>query len=209
MVRESFGLYRDVSDGLALLLDGFFRLPYQSCVAAFQACVRASRQFEELAEFYLFCKAAGVGRTSEYPSVQRISAELLETLHEFLKDHASFSGTAGRRSDGGSETTTAAAEEWEFSEAEMISKGSAVTTTLGTLLDRSPPATVAAPTFCVGDSIEKALYGGRGGSDDPFETAFDDREKRDETVVSCEQRLWLENQKKIIAKRMASNEFSL
>ncbi|PON41639.1 AP180 N-terminal domain containing protein [Parasponia andersonii] len=92
IVQESFDIYRDISDGLALLLDSFFHLQYQSCVNAFQASVRASKQFEELAEFYGLCKSIGVGRTSEYPSVQKISDELIETLQDFLKDQASFPG---------------------------------------------------------------------------------------------------------------------
>ncbi|KAF3444333.1 hypothetical protein FNV43_RR14023 [Rhamnella rubrinervis] len=90
VVKETFDLYRDISDGLALLLDSFFHLPYQSCVNAFQSCVRASKQFEELSDFFNLCKSIGVGRTSEYPSVQKISGELIETLQEFLKDQASF-----------------------------------------------------------------------------------------------------------------------
>lgn len=90
VVQESFDLYRDISDGLALLLDSFFHLQYQSCVNAFQACVKASKQFEELSGFYSLCKSIGVGRTSEYPSVQKISDELIETLQEFLKDQAPF-----------------------------------------------------------------------------------------------------------------------
>ncbi|KAM1767749.1 hypothetical protein ACFX12_045805 [Malus domestica] len=92
IVQETYDLYRDISDGLALLLDSFFQLQYQSCVNAFHACVKASKQFEELASFYALCKILGVGRTSEYPSVQKISDELLETLQEFLKDQASFPG---------------------------------------------------------------------------------------------------------------------
>ncbi|KAK9284509.1 hypothetical protein L1049_023683 [Liquidambar formosana] len=90
IVRESFDLYRDISDGLALLLDSFFHLQYQCCVNAFQTCVKASKQFEELCSFYALCKSIGVGRTSEYPSVQKISEELIETLQEFLKDQSSF-----------------------------------------------------------------------------------------------------------------------
>ncbi|CAA7054096.1 unnamed protein product [Microthlaspi erraticum] len=95
VAQESFDLYRDISDGLALLLDSFFHLPYQSCIHAFQACVRASKQFEELNGFYDLCKASGIARTSEYPSIQKISLELLETLQEFLKDQSSFPANAG------------------------------------------------------------------------------------------------------------------
>ncbi|XWS36747.1 hypothetical protein CRYUN_Cryun20dG0112300 [Craigia yunnanensis] len=90
VVRETFDLYRDISDGLGILLDSFFHLQYQSCANAFQYCVKATRQFEELSSFYDFVKSLGIGRTSEYPSVQKISEELMETLQEFLKDQASF-----------------------------------------------------------------------------------------------------------------------
>lgn len=64
VVTESFDLYKDISDGLALVLDSFFHLPYQSCVNAFQTCVKAAKQFEEISVFYSVCKTIGVGRTS-------------------------------------------------------------------------------------------------------------------------------------------------
>ncbi|XVE72454.1 hypothetical protein DITRI_Ditri11bG0040400 [Diplodiscus trichospermus] len=98
VVRESFDLYRDIYDGLGLLLDGFFHLQHQSCINTFQFCVKASKQFEELSSFYDFCKSLGIGRTSDYPTVQKISDELLETLQEFLKDQASFPAPRARKS---------------------------------------------------------------------------------------------------------------
>ncbi|TYI55886.1 hypothetical protein E1A91_D11G171100v1 [Gossypium mustelinum] len=90
IVRESFDLYRDISNGLGLALDGFFHLQHQSCVNAINYCVKASKQFEELSSLYEYCKSLPIGRTSDYPSVQRISEELIETLKVFLKDQASF-----------------------------------------------------------------------------------------------------------------------
>ncbi|KAK8611648.1 hypothetical protein V6N13_131694 [Hibiscus sabdariffa] len=87
---ESFDLYRDISDGLGLLLDSFFHLQHQSCINVFEYCVKATKQFEELSSFYDYCKELGIGKTSEYPRVQQISEELMETLQEFLKDQASF-----------------------------------------------------------------------------------------------------------------------
>ncbi|PIA53222.1 hypothetical protein AQUCO_00900066v1 [Aquilegia coerulea] len=90
IVRETFDLYRDISDGLALLLDSFFHLQYQCCQDAYQACIKSSQHFEELSKFYTVCKDIGVGRSSEYPSVQKISDELIDTLQEFLKDKSSF-----------------------------------------------------------------------------------------------------------------------
>jgi hypothetical protein len=90
IVQDSFDLYRDISEGLALLLDSFFQLQPHYCVTAFQTCVKASKQFEELCSFYDLCKSLGVGRTSEYPCVQKISEDLIETLQEFLRDQSSI-----------------------------------------------------------------------------------------------------------------------
>ncbi|XP_039021463.1 clathrin coat assembly protein AP180-like isoform X2 [Hibiscus syriacus] len=90
ILQESFDLYRDISDGLGLLLDSFFHLQHQSCINAFQYCIKATKQFEELSSFYDYCKELGIGKISEYPRVQQISEELMETLQEFLKDQASF-----------------------------------------------------------------------------------------------------------------------
>lgn len=86
LVRESFDLYRDVSDGVALLLDNFFHIPLQASLDAFHVCGKASKQFDELAAYYALCKSLGMGRTSEYPSVQPIADNLLDTLNDLLKD---------------------------------------------------------------------------------------------------------------------------
>ncbi|KAH6780467.1 hypothetical protein C2S52_011704 [Perilla frutescens var. hirtella] len=90
ILQESFDLYKDISEGLSLILDSFFHLQYQNCVIAFQTCIKAVKQFEELSAFFTQCKSLGVGRISEYPSVQAISEELIESLQEFLKDQSSF-----------------------------------------------------------------------------------------------------------------------
>ncbi|XP_012571733.1 clathrin coat assembly protein AP180 [Cicer arietinum] len=90
VVQESFDLYKDISDGLAVVLDNFFNLPLSACVTAFNACVKSYKQFDELSAFYSFCASIGVGRSYEYPSVQKVSEELMETLQAFLKDQASF-----------------------------------------------------------------------------------------------------------------------
>ncbi|KAK8930642.1 Clathrin coat assembly protein AP180 [Platanthera zijinensis] len=86
VVRETFELYRDITDGISFLLDNFFHLPTNLCLEAFQASKVAARQFEELEEFYAGCKKMVIGRPSEYPSVRKISVSLLETLEGFLKE---------------------------------------------------------------------------------------------------------------------------
>ncbi|KAK4383687.1 Clathrin coat assembly protein [Sesamum angolense] len=94
IVQESFELYKDISDGLTLILDSFFHLQFQHCVSAFELCVKATKQFRELTDFYSLCKSINVGRSSEYPTVQTISEELVEALQEFLKDRSSFQSNA-------------------------------------------------------------------------------------------------------------------
>ncbi|KAL1562369.1 clathrin coat assembly protein AP180 [Salvia divinorum] len=88
VVLESFDLYKDISDGLSLILDSFFQLQFENCVIAFDACAKAAKQFKELNNFYALCKSIGVGCSFEYPSVQSISEEQIVALQEFLKEQS-------------------------------------------------------------------------------------------------------------------------
>ncbi|KAF3447108.1 hypothetical protein FNV43_RR12288 [Rhamnella rubrinervis] len=88
VVRESFQLYADICEVLAVLLDKFFDMEYPDCVKAFDAYASAAKQIDELIGFYNWCKDTGVARSSEYPEVQRITGKLLETLEEFVRDRA-------------------------------------------------------------------------------------------------------------------------
>ncbi|KGN60096.1 putative clathrin assembly protein At2g25430 [Cucumis sativus] len=86
LVRESFQLYADICEVLAVLLDKFFDMEYSDCMKAFDAYGSAAKQIDELIAFYNWCKETGVARSSEYPEVQRITSKLLETLEEFLRE---------------------------------------------------------------------------------------------------------------------------
>ncbi|KAK7351381.1 hypothetical protein VNO77_10789 [Canavalia gladiata] len=88
VVKESFQLYADICEVLAVLLDKFFEMEYPDCVKAFDAYSSAAKQIDELVAFYGWCKDTGVARSSEYPEVQKITSKLLETLEEFVRDRA-------------------------------------------------------------------------------------------------------------------------
>lgn len=88
IVKESFQLYADICEVLAVLLDQFFEMEYSDCVKAFEAYTTAAKQFDGLLGCYNWCKDTGVARSSEFPEVQRISDKLLETLEEFMRDRA-------------------------------------------------------------------------------------------------------------------------
>ncbi|GMH12456.1 hypothetical protein Nepgr_014297 [Nepenthes gracilis] len=88
VVKESFKLYADICDVLAVLLDKFFDMEPSDCTKAFDAYAGAAKQIDELVAFYNWCKDTGLARSSEYPEVQRITDKLLQTLDEFVRDRA-------------------------------------------------------------------------------------------------------------------------
>ncbi|GJZ25649.1 putative clathrin assembly protein [Tanacetum coccineum] len=88
VVQESFKLYADICEALAVLLDKFFDMEQQDCAKAFDCYVSAAKQIDELVGFYNWCKDMGIARSSEYPEVQKITSKLLETLEEFVRDRA-------------------------------------------------------------------------------------------------------------------------
>ncbi|KAA8521576.1 hypothetical protein F0562_012249 [Nyssa sinensis] len=97
IVRESFKLYADICEVLAVLLDRFFDMEHSDCGKAFDAYASAAKQIDELVAFFNWCKDTGVGRTSEYPEVQKITSKLLDTLEEFVRDRAKATKSPERR----------------------------------------------------------------------------------------------------------------
>ncbi|CAM6051815.1 unnamed protein product [Sphagnum compactum] len=85
LVKESFHLYSSITEGTTILLDGFFDLEQPNRIAAFEIYNRSAKQGDELRSFYVMCKEFGIGRSSEYPSVDKISQEHLDTLEDFLR----------------------------------------------------------------------------------------------------------------------------
>jgi hypothetical protein len=85
VVKESFQLYADISEGTTMLLEGFFEMEHHESVKAFEIYSRSASQGDELQKFYELCKKYGVGRSSEYPTVQKISQEIIHTMEDFLK----------------------------------------------------------------------------------------------------------------------------
>ncbi len=85
VVKESFQLYADISEGTTILLEGFFEMEQRDTVKAFDIYNRSAKQSDELHNFYGLCKKYGIGRSSEYPTIQKISQEHLDTMEDFLR----------------------------------------------------------------------------------------------------------------------------
>ncbi|CAK9869360.1 unnamed protein product [Sphagnum jensenii] len=85
VVKESFQLYADISEGTTILLEGFFEMEQRDTVKAFDIYNCSAKQSDELHNFYNLCKKYGIGRSSEYPTIQKISQEHLDTMEDFLR----------------------------------------------------------------------------------------------------------------------------
>ncbi|MCO5595661.1 hypothetical protein L7F22_049706 [Adiantum nelumboides] len=90
VIRESFVIYADLQDGLAVLHDSFFDMDLEDCGRVLEIFVRAAKQMDQLMSFYSFCKALGVCKTAEYPSVHVISKDLLVEMEDFISDDSRF-----------------------------------------------------------------------------------------------------------------------
>ena len=99
IVKESFGLYANISEALAVLQDRFFEMEYADCVKVFDAHVGAAKLIDELVGFYNWCRDTGVARSSEYPEVHRITDKVLGSMDGFLKDKGKSSKSPERREE--------------------------------------------------------------------------------------------------------------
>ncbi|XP_030464748.1 probable clathrin assembly protein At4g32285 [Syzygium oleosum] len=86
VLKESFGLYGEISEALEVFQDRFALMEYGDCLKAFDAYVGAAKLIDELMGHYNWCRDAGIARMSEFPEVQRVSDEVLRTLDGQLKE---------------------------------------------------------------------------------------------------------------------------
>lgn len=86
VVKESFGLYTEVCEALGVLLDRFTEIEYAYCLKGFDIYAGAAKIIDELVVFYDWCKDIGIGRSSEYPEVQKITENILGALGESLRE---------------------------------------------------------------------------------------------------------------------------
>lgn len=86
IVKESFHIYYEMTDIMAILIDRFTELEVPDCVRIYEMFSRIGKQFEELDSFYGWCKTVGVARSSEYPEVEKITQKRLDLMDDFIRD---------------------------------------------------------------------------------------------------------------------------
>lgn len=86
IVKDSFQLYHDITELLGILLDRFTELDIPESIKVLEIFRKISKQLDELDKFYCWSKGIGIGRSSEYPDVEKITQKKLELMEDFIRE---------------------------------------------------------------------------------------------------------------------------
>ncbi|RID49079.1 hypothetical protein BRARA_I05545 [Brassica rapa] len=98
IVKESFQIYYDVTEIMGVLIERFMELEIPDSIKVYDIFCRVSKQFEELDQFYSWCKNMGIARSSEYPEIEKITQKKLELMDEFIRDKTALEETNNSKS---------------------------------------------------------------------------------------------------------------
>ncbi|KAE8698522.1 hypothetical protein F3Y22_tig00110597pilonHSYRG00343 [Hibiscus syriacus] len=96
IVKESFQLYYDITEILSIYIDRFTELDLAESLNAYDIFCRQGKQLDELDNFYSWCKTAGIGQTSAYPEIEKITQKKLDLIDELVR----VAGTGGESARG-------------------------------------------------------------------------------------------------------------
>lgn len=86
IVKESFQLCYDITEIMAILIERFMELELPEMVKVHQIFSRVSKQYDEVDDFYAWCKEVGIARSSEYPEVEKISQKRLDMMDDYIHE---------------------------------------------------------------------------------------------------------------------------
>ncbi|XP_039165343.1 probable clathrin assembly protein At4g32285 [Eucalyptus grandis] len=86
VLKESFGLYGEISEALEVLQERFAQMEYGECLKAFDTYVSSAKLIDELVGLHNWCRDARIARMSEFPEVQRLTDDVLRTLQGQMKE---------------------------------------------------------------------------------------------------------------------------
>ncbi|KAF8111557.1 hypothetical protein N665_0074s0085 [Sinapis alba] len=120
IVKESFQIYYDVTEIMGVLIERFMELDIPDSVKIYDIFCRVSKQFEELDQFYSWCRNMGIARSSEYPEIEKITQKKLDLMDEFIRDKTALEETNNSKSvKSDEEEDEARAEEVNEEEEDM------------------------------------------------------------------------------------------
>lgn len=118
-VRESFQMYYDLTETMGILIDRFMEMEIPECVKVYEIFSRVGKQFDELDQFYSWCKTTGIARSSEYPEVEKITSKKLEVMDEFIREKTAMAHSTRPKSDDQEDNQTKNEKEEEEVEEEL------------------------------------------------------------------------------------------
>ncbi|CAO1944201.1 unnamed protein product [Urochloa humidicola] len=86
LVKESAGVYCDLTEVMVVLMGRFAELDTPTCVRVHSLFTSLAKLVDELDDFYAWCKATAVCRPSDLPEVQRVRQKNLDLMDEFIRD---------------------------------------------------------------------------------------------------------------------------
>ncbi|XP_073158344.1 putative clathrin assembly protein At1g03050 [Henckelia pumila] len=85
ILKESFHVYYDTLETMAVFLDRFPQLDVADSVKVYELFCRLSKQYEELDALYDWSKTTGIARSSEFPDIEKIPKKRLDMLNEYIE----------------------------------------------------------------------------------------------------------------------------
>ncbi|KAJ8560363.1 hypothetical protein K7X08_004421 [Anisodus acutangulus] len=86
LVKESFHMYYEITEIITILIDKFHELSIPDSVKVHEIFCRINKQYDELEQFYNWCKTVGIGRSSEFPDIENIPQKKLDLIDEFIRE---------------------------------------------------------------------------------------------------------------------------
>ncbi|OIW16841.1 hypothetical protein TanjilG_00103 [Lupinus angustifolius] len=93
IVKESFQIYYEITEILGTFIDRFTDMEVTECIKVYDIFCRVGKQYDELDLFYGWCKCIGIGRSSEYPDIEKVTTKKLEIMDEYIKDKSILAQT--------------------------------------------------------------------------------------------------------------------
>ncbi|KAE9610700.1 hypothetical protein Lal_00021262 [Lupinus albus] len=93
IVKESFQIYHEMTEILGTFIDRFTDMEVPECIKVYDIFCRVGKQYDELDLFYSWCKSIGIGRSSEYPDIEKVTTKKLEIMDDYIKDKSVLTQT--------------------------------------------------------------------------------------------------------------------
>ncbi|KAG4168288.1 hypothetical protein ERO13_A12G013650v2 [Gossypium hirsutum] len=90
IVKESFQIYYDITEILGVLIDRFMELDISDSIKIYNIFCRERKQFDDLENFYSWCKSIGIARSYDYPEIEKITQKKLDLIDEFIRDKSAL-----------------------------------------------------------------------------------------------------------------------